>query len=104
MHLEDHAKEVLNVVLPANHQSTKVMERSESSFHSPASAIATQWTPILSWHSSPSAMGCDHGSANRGLVGHCHKALRRTKANSSKGSRSFDWASLSSHRPRMPSW
>ena len=56
----DHAKEVLNVVLPANHQPTKVMEPSEWSFHSPASAVATQWTPVLSWHSSLSAMGCDH--------------------------------------------
>jgi hypothetical protein len=32
----DHAKEVLNVVLPADYQPTKVME-SEYSFYSPAS-------------------------------------------------------------------
>src|SRR5215469_6563740 len=37
-----------------------MMQPSEKSFHSPASAIATQWTPVLSWRSPLSAMGCDH--------------------------------------------
>jgi len=37
-----------------------MMQPSEKSFHSPASAIATQWTPVLRWRSPLSAMGCDH--------------------------------------------
>jgi hypothetical protein len=52
----DHAKEVLNLVLPADYQPPKVMEPSEESFYSPASAIATQRMPVLSWRSSLSSM------------------------------------------------
>jgi len=37
-----------------------MMQPSEKSFHSPASAIATQWAPVLRWGSPLSAMGCDH--------------------------------------------
>jgi hypothetical protein len=48
------------VVLPADHQPTKMMQPSEKSFHSPASAIATQRSPVLRWRSPLSAMGCDH--------------------------------------------
>jgi hypothetical protein len=39
------------------------MQPSEKSLHSPASAIATQWTPVLSWRSSLSAMWRDHRNA-----------------------------------------
>jgi hypothetical protein len=55
-----HAEEVLDVVLPADHEPTKMMQPREKSFHSPASAIATQWTPVLRWRSPLSAMRCDH--------------------------------------------
>jgi hypothetical protein len=48
------------VVLPADHQPTKMMEPSEKSLHSPASAIATQRTPVLRGRSPLPAMGCDH--------------------------------------------
>ena len=48
------------MVLPADHEPTKVMQPSEKSFHPQASAIATQWTPVLRWCSPLSAMGCDH--------------------------------------------
>ena len=37
-----------------------MMQPSEKSFHSPASAIAAQWTAVLRWRSPLSAMGCDH--------------------------------------------
>ena len=56
----DHAEEVLDVVFPADHEPTKVMQPGEESFPSPASAIATQWTPVLRGRSPLSAMGCDH--------------------------------------------
>ena len=36
------------------------MQPSKKSFHSPAAAIATQWTPVLRWRSPLSTMGCDH--------------------------------------------
>jgi len=36
------------------------MQPREESFQSPASAIATQGTPVLGWRSPLSAMGCDH--------------------------------------------
>jgi hypothetical protein len=56
----DHAEEVLDMALPADHEPTKMMQPSEKSFHSPASTIATQWTPVLRWRSPLSPMGCDH--------------------------------------------
>src|ERR1700691_885320 len=56
----NHAEEVLDVVLPADHQPTKMMEPSEESFHSPTSAIAAQLTTILRRRPALSAMGCDH--------------------------------------------
>jgi hypothetical protein len=56
----NHAEEVLDVVLPADHQPTKMMEPSEESFHSPTSAIAAQLTTILRRRPAFSAMGCDH--------------------------------------------
>jgi hypothetical protein len=43
----DHAEEVLDVVLPTNHEPAKMMEPSEKSFHSPASAVAAQRATIL---------------------------------------------------------
>ena len=48
------------MVLPADHQPTKMMEPSEESFHSPTSAIAAQLTTILRRRPALSAMGCDH--------------------------------------------
>ena len=40
-----------------------MMQPSEKSFHSPASAITTQWPPALRWCSPLSTMGCDHLNA-----------------------------------------
>jgi hypothetical protein len=56
----NHAEEVLDVVLPANHEPPKLMEPSEKSFHSPTSAITSQTTTILRRHPAPCAMGRDH--------------------------------------------
>jgi hypothetical protein len=56
----NHAEEVLDVVLPADHEPTKMMEPSEKSFHSPTSAVAAQRTTILRRRPACSAMGCDH--------------------------------------------
>src|SRR5207245_9811307 len=38
----NHAEEVLDVVLPANHEPPKMMQPGEKSFDSPTSAVATQ--------------------------------------------------------------
>ena len=59
----DPAEEVLDVVLPANHQPTKMMEPSEQSFHSPTSAITAQRTAVLGCRPALSAMRCDHFNA-----------------------------------------
>jgi hypothetical protein len=56
----NHAEEVLDVVLPADHEPTKMMESSEKSFHSPTSAVAAQRTTVLCRFPALSAMGCDH--------------------------------------------
>ena len=42
-----HAEEVLDVVIPADHKPTKVMEPSEKSFDSPTSSVAAQRATIL---------------------------------------------------------
>ena len=44
----DHAEEAFDVVLPADRQSTKVMEPGKKSFLSPTPTVATQGTAILS--------------------------------------------------------
>jgi hypothetical protein len=54
-----HAKEVLDVVLPADHQPPKMMEPGEKSFDSPASAVAPQRTTILRWRPALSTMRGD---------------------------------------------
>ncbi len=59
----NHAEEVLDMVLPAGHQPTKVMQPSKKSFDSPTSAIAAQRTTILRWLPALSAMRCDHHDA-----------------------------------------
>ena len=51
------------MVLPADDQPTKVMEPSKKSFHSPASAVAPQRTPVLGWGATLSAMRRDHLNA-----------------------------------------
>ena len=56
----DHAEEVLDVVLPTNHQPAKMMEPSEKSFHSPTSAVAAQRATILGRRPSLYAVRCDH--------------------------------------------
>ena len=43
----NHAEEVLDVVLPADHQPTKVMEPSEKSLDSPTFAVTAQRTTVL---------------------------------------------------------
>jgi hypothetical protein len=55
-----HAEEVLDVVLPADHQPTEVMKASEKSFYSPTSAVAAQRTTVLCRHGAITAMWCDH--------------------------------------------
>jgi hypothetical protein len=56
----DHAEEVLDVVLPADHQTTKMMKPGEKSFDSPASAVAPQSTAILRWRPALSTMRGNH--------------------------------------------
>ena len=48
------------MVLPADHQPTKVMEPGKKSFHSPTPAVAPQGTAILSVHPALTVMRCDH--------------------------------------------
>jgi hypothetical protein len=55
----NHAEEVLDVVLPADHEPTKMMEPGKQSFDSPTSAVAAQRTTILRRRPALSAMGCD---------------------------------------------
>jgi len=55
-----HAEEVLNVVLPADHQPTKMMQPGKQSFHSPTSSIAAQGATILRRRPALSTMRCDH--------------------------------------------
>lgn len=52
-----HAKEVLDVVLPADHQSTKRMQPSEEPFHSPTPAVLPQRATIMCGFQALSAMG-----------------------------------------------
>jgi hypothetical protein len=47
-----HAQEVIDVVLPANHQPTEVMKPGEGSFYSPTSAVAAQRTTVLRRHTA----------------------------------------------------
>jgi hypothetical protein len=42
-----HAEEVLGVVLPQDHQSTKVMQPSKESFPSPTPAVSSQRATVL---------------------------------------------------------
>jgi hypothetical protein len=48
------------VVLPADHQPTKVMQPSKESFHSPTPAVSPQGTAILRGFLALTAMRCDH--------------------------------------------
>lgn len=48
------------MVLPADHQTAKVMQPGKQSFHSPTSAVAAQRTAILRRRPALSAMRCDH--------------------------------------------
>src|SRR2546430_4253677 len=61
--ISNHAEEVLDVVLPANHEPPKMMQPGEKSFDSPTSAVATQRATILRRPSALSAMRCDHFDA-----------------------------------------
>src|SRR4029077_16855228 len=56
----NHAEEVLDVVLPADHQPTKIMQPGKQPFHSPTSAVAAQRTTILLRRLALSTMRCDH--------------------------------------------
>ena len=44
----NHPKEVFERILPADHESTKMMKPSEKLFHTPALAVAPQRAPVLS--------------------------------------------------------
>jgi hypothetical protein len=56
----NHAEEVLDVVLPADHQPTKVMEPSEESLDSPSFAVTAQRTTALRRRPALSTMRGDH--------------------------------------------
>jgi len=55
-----HAEEVLDVVLPADDQATKVMQPGKESFHLPTPAVTPQRTAILRGFPALPAMRCDH--------------------------------------------
>jgi len=55
-----HAKEVLDVILPADHQPTKVVQPGKEPFHSPTPAVAPQGTAILRRVPALATMRCDH--------------------------------------------
>src|SRR5207249_3034301 len=79
----DHTEEVLDVVLPANHEPTKMMEPSEKSFHTPTSAVATKRTAVLGRCPAHSAMRSDHLNAvalEYDPIGRCHRLCRRSVA------------------------
>ena len=56
----NHPKEVFDVILPADHEPTKMMKPGEEAFYSPTPAVAAQRTTILRRRPALSAMGCDH--------------------------------------------
>jgi hypothetical protein len=56
----NHAEEVLDVVLPANHEPTKMMQPGKQSFDSPTSAVTAQRTTILRRCPALATMRCDH--------------------------------------------
>jgi hypothetical protein len=56
----NHAKEVLDVVLPADHQPAKMMQPGKKSFDSPTSAVAAQRATILRRRPALSTMRGDH--------------------------------------------
>ncbi len=56
----NHAEEVLDVVLPADHKPTKVMEPSEKSLDSPTFAVTPQRTTVLRRAPALSTMRGDH--------------------------------------------
>ena len=56
----NHAEEVLDVKLLADHQPTKVMDPSEKSLDSPTFAVTAQRTNVLRRGPAHSTMRCDH--------------------------------------------
>ena len=62
----NHSDEGLDLVLPANHQPTKVMQPSKQSLYSPTLAIAPQRTTVLRPLPALSPVGCNH--CNRSLL------------------------------------
>jgi hypothetical protein len=56
----DHGEEVLDVVLPADDQPTKLMRPSKESFHTPTPAVAPQPATVLRGFPALPAMGCDY--------------------------------------------
>ena len=57
---ETHHTEVLDMVFPADHQPTKMMEPGKQSFDSPTFAVAPQRAPILRRCPALSTMRGDH--------------------------------------------
>ncbi len=55
----NEAKKVDGVVLPAIHQSTKVVQPGEEAFDLPASTVAAQRASILGLHLAVAAVRCD---------------------------------------------
>jgi len=56
----DHAEEVLDVVLPADHEPTKMMQPSETSLYTPTPGVAAQGPTVLRRCPTLSAMRCNH--------------------------------------------
>lgn len=55
-----HAEKVLDAVLPADHESTKVMKPGKKPFHAPTFAVAAQWAPALDACATAATVGRDH--------------------------------------------
>jgi len=55
-----HAEEVLDVVLPADDQPTKLMQPSKESFPFPTPAVPPQRATVQCGFATLSAMECDH--------------------------------------------
>jgi hypothetical protein len=68
----------LSMLLPADHQPTKVVEPGKQSFRAPTSWVAAQGTTILRWLPGLSAMRsaqCRSGRPGCDPIGHCLQAL-----------------------------
>lgn len=56
----NESEEVFDLVLPSSYESAIVLQPSEESFDLPATAVASQWTAILSFPFAVRSIGRDH--------------------------------------------